>query len=184
LLIDNLNYVDGYGFYTGNTSATYFVNGASKSLAAFSSELSVVANGTKTGTISVVDNGAVTEFRITTATNTASATMTAVADPGTGGTTQLVLTFDKPVYLSEAWAPADFTIVGSSTHAVADSNAYPTDLAHISNQVNLMINPTTTFVNGEDLTVTLSATGAAKFLDANGVAATAGHVTVLVHTAP
>jgi hypothetical protein len=146
----------------------------SKTLAQFNSELSLVANGTKTGTISVVDNGLVTEFRITTATNTASAKLVA-GSVVLVDSTHITVKFDKPVYLAAASVPSDFTITGATSGTGLYLSAMPNVVASASNTVTLTLSAAATFVG--TTTVTLHAAGAAKFLDVNGTAVTAGSTT-------
>lgn len=138
ILVDNLDYT-AFGFYSANTSAAYFTNGVSKTLAEFKAELALVANGSKTATISVVDNVLVTEFRITTASSTASATLASVANPGTAGTVSDVLvTFSKPVYSNVTLVPADFTVKEGATDLPVD-HIDAISLATINSTVTLTL---------------------------------------------
>jgi len=161
-----LNYTTAF-VYPSNTSATYFVNGASSTLAQFNSALSLVANGTNTATVELADNGTVTEYRLSTAANTATPAVTGLTSAATTGTT-LNLMLNKPVTLSGSFAASDFTITKSSggsttsvtpsASAIAGGGTYGTTIA--------ITVPAVT--SGDLYSVTLTATGAAKVLDVTG----------------
>nr|WP_240897059.1 cell wall-binding repeat-containing protein [Kineococcus vitellinus] len=170
-VVDNINYRTNY-FYAGNTSSTYFVNGTSQTADQFETALASVANGASTGSLQLVDNGAVTEWRLTTAAVTAAPTLVSASiSVNAAGDDTVTLQFSKPVYYSAAPAPGDVTY-GSASNAI--SAVSPTFAGTASNTITLTVAETLSAVPSPATTAfTLTAQGAAKIKDANGVSVAA-----------
>ncbi|SDQ10581.1 Putative cell wall binding repeat 2 [Quadrisphaera sp. DSM 44207] len=160
--------------YAGNTASTYWVNDAQKSFAQFEAELEAIKGLGRTGALTVVDNGTTTEFRIKS--TVAAAAPVSVAKPtAPSTTTSVTLTFNHPVYLSGAAAPSDFVITkttaGGAVSSIGYVSATPTTLTGASTSVTLTT-ASTTWAAGDVLSVQLTDTGAAKWLDVDGKAVT------------
>lgn len=164
-------------YYTGNTTKTYFVNGGTVNLADFTTELNKVETQAKTGVLTAVDNGSTTEFRLVSAV--AAAKPISVTATVGAAQTNVTVGFNNPVYLASGAAAGDFVITkktGTTVTAITYQGATPATVGTASNTVVLSI-PSTTFATGDVVTVQLTEQGAAKFLDAQGKAATMATVT-------
>lgn len=148
----------------------YRSNGADVSLAAFETELAKVKSGEKTGSLAVSFSGNDVIYAITTAANTAEVTFTVEA--ATANATSITLTFSQPI-VSYTFPASGITLSGAAVGAQTVDNVTVMTV-NGTNSVVLTLSAALTATAGQELTVTISEAGAAKFVDINGNGVKAG----------
>ena len=118
-LIGTLDTSDAASLFTGNTTISRTVNGASATEAVYNAELLQIAQGYKTGVITVADSGTATNISLTTTVTGAATLVNAVHVSDT----EVTLTFDKPVHVTDNTAidvsAGTITSIAPSTAATA-----------------------------------------------------------------